>query len=59
MTKFKAGSTDLEMLNDMVVKLLEHTEEAKESMREHITNCARIDPDRYKKYYRWKEIKEI
>ena len=34
-------------------KLLEHTEEAKEGMREHITNCARIDPDRYKKYYRW------
>ncbi len=34
-------------------KLLEHTEEAKEGMREHITYCARIYPDKYKKYYQW------
>mgnify|MGYP003394518616 FL=1 len=34
-------------------KMLEYTEKAKEGMREHITGCARIYPDKYKKYYQW------
>lgn len=33
--------------------MLEYTEEAKEGMREHITGCVRIYPDKYKKYYQW------
>ena len=34
-------------------KMLEYAEEAKEGMREHITVCARIYQDKYKKYYQW------
>jgi hypothetical protein len=33
-------------------KLLEHVEEAKEGMRDHITKCTKID-NKYKKYYGW------